>query len=802
MRRIASVTMGVSLAALTWGAMSNVAMAQSAAANQAAATAQDNGTPSVTNAGTDVVVTARRSAERLQDVPLAISAVTAKQLQASHNVGLADIAKITPGLKFTAFLDGFNGNVTIRGLQQENVQNSVGNVGTFLDGIYLQRGYLVDSALGDYDRIEVVKGPQSALYGQNTFAGAVNFVVRQPTDTFHANGELTAGNGDLGEARLGVGGPIIPGILDARLYGAISEFGGVLPNNWPGATGGSRNFGGHRWTNYSGGLKFTPTDKLTFNVFYYDLSRWQQISPFYTIDGTQADTNLNCGAATMNTSSGKSLFCGDLPTNPAAFRNPSTARNTGFFYQPQPGTFSTTQVFKGSASYKINDDLTLNYIYGNVRGSSLEQADFTTDSSVLPPFRYIYGAAQREGGLLTYSSHEARLVYNGPSPLKGEVGFFHSDADDHLIFGLLFIPYGVNYASQTNNPTSLVGVGIPFDNQDTTYATNSPFGRLTYNFLDDRAQISAELRYTFTSLADNDLLARAATPGLPLLKATYGDFTPRFTAQYKFSPDEMIYASAARGAKAGGFNGYVAGSVTLLPSEQSFGEETNWTYEAGWKAQLFDHALSIDADIFYVDWDNKQEAVEPSNYVPVNSQSAGVVPQIYENVGNAYSYGFELTTLWRPTGNITLNWSLSLQNPRFTAGAKALPSTPNCDNIVCNTSGDIGGNEIAQVSKVSTDFGGEYHGMFSDGIRYFIGADESYRGPQYVDDVNVARIAGYWLTDLHAGLAKDAWSVNVWAKNVFDARYVDASFVVPSIYQYNVNLGDPRTFGVTLAVNY
>ena len=469
-------------------------------------------------------------------------------------------------------------------------------------------------------------------------------------------------------------------ILDGRIYGAQSDFGGVWKNDYPGASGNSAYFGAHRWSNYSGALKFTPTSRLTITGLYYNSYRWQQMQPFYTINGTSADGNsLNCG---LPIAPGQySLYCGTLPTSNAFLHT----GQSGLFFQPQPGTWSKTQLWKGSVQYKISDDLTLNYIYGNVYGASLEQANFTSNSSILPNSGVFFGTAQREGGTLGYGSHEVRLVYNNPSfPLQGEVGYFHSQASDHLIFGLLFLDPSAPYKSETNNPTDISGVAIPFDNQDTIYTTNSPFGRLTYNFLDNKAQLSAEFRYTETGISDDDILAHETSPDLPLLKSSYGDFTPRFTAQYKFTPNNMVYASAASGAKAGGFNGYVSGSYTLQPSQQSYGEETNWTYELGWKAEMFDHTLDFDADVFYVDWKNRQEAVEPAGYVEVHSQSAGVVPTIYENVGDASSYGLEVSAQWLPTEHLTFTGSLSLQNPRYGSNAVAESFDNVCDNIICS----------------------------------------------------------------------------------------------------------------------
>ncbi len=760
----------------------------------------------------EVVVTARRSSEKLQDIPLAITAVSNETLIEDHAVGLEDVANLTPGLKFTSFLDSVNGNVTIRGLQQENVQNPVGNVGVFLDGVYLQRGFMVDTSLGDFQRIEVVKGPQSALYGENTFAGAVNYVLNQPTDEFKLDGTVTEGNGQLNEAKFGVGGPIIKGILDGRLYAAESDFNGIIPNAFPGATGTDQYFGGHKFQNYSGSLKFTPTDALTVTGFYNYGKRFYQIQPFYTIDGDSAENHMNCGEPANNGIAGQlSLWCGSLPTSTSAFRNPGATAPKGLSFLPQPGTTSTNEVGKAAASYKFTDGLTLNYTYGRAIGDSLEQASFATDPTAKNPF-FPFLAAQREGGELTYQSHEARIVYDGPGAFTGEVGYFYSRTDDQEAFGLLFTGADAPYLNQGNNPVAETPGEIVFFHYNEHYTTNSPFGRIKYSFLDSKADLTAEVRYTSTRLSYEDILgeetAKKAGTALPLpLNATYNNVTPRFTADYKVTPDELVYASAARGVKDGGFNGYEASTTTLLPSQRSFGEEDNWTYELGWKATYPEQKLVVDADFFYVNWQNRVESVVPSNFnAPlVNSQSAGVVPAIYENVGNATSYGIELSTKWRPTSNWDVAEALSLQNPRFSGSSIAPSFNAVCTPALCkfNSKGlvSVTGNELPLVSEVTNDLEVDYLGRIDDWT-YRVGFNEIYRGMQYVDDINLTKIAAFWLTDAHATFGKDQFKVTLWTKNLFNREYVSSSFSVPSIYQYNANLGELRTYGVTLAVNF
>ena len=129
-----------------------------------------------------IVVTTRRQEESLQEVPISITALGDEDLLEKSIGDFDDVAAYTPGLSFRDFVTGFNGVATMRGLAQANVQDAVGNVGVFVDGIYLQRGYMVNFSLADMERIEVVKGPQSALYGQNTFSGAINVVTKKPTN--------------------------------------------------------------------------------------------------------------------------------------------------------------------------------------------------------------------------------------------------------------------------------------------------------------------------------------------------------------------------------------------------------------------------------------------------------------------------------------------------------------------------------------------------------------------------------------------------------------------------------------------
>jgi iron complex outermembrane receptor protein len=155
--------------------------------------------------GDEIVVTARKRAESLQDVPVAITAFTSDEIQSARIEGLADVAKLTPGLNFTPLFGAQNQLPIIRGAAQTFGQL---NVGVFLDGVYLSGKAAVDLELNDLERIEVVRGPQSALYGRNTFAGAINYVTRRPTAEPEARAEVTVGDRGLVRVAGAASGPL------------------------------------------------------------------------------------------------------------------------------------------------------------------------------------------------------------------------------------------------------------------------------------------------------------------------------------------------------------------------------------------------------------------------------------------------------------------------------------------------------------------------------------------------------------------------------------------------------------------
>jgi len=775
----------VSVLALAFGAFSSSASAQTAASEPDAAASLD-----------DVVVTARRSSERVQSIPLTINAQTSEQLEARGITDLQGISRYTPGLQFKDYVTTFNGSATIRGLAQTNIQNAVGNVGTFIDGIYLQRGYLVNTSLGDWARIEVVKGPQSALYGANTFSGAINYVTHEADDVLTANASATIG--DAGSSiSAALGGPIIEGILAGRVFIAKSEYDGTWDNNLPGVTGISSKFGASERDAYSVALKLTPNTSFDASLYYTEVNRTEYLRPYYQIDGVFVEDKLNCGPISAATGR-PSMFCGTFSTDPSVYRSGVGNRPADLFSAEQSPAISETQLLRGAANWQLNDAFSIHYLYGFVRGEA--QEDFSFASNNFNPTGRATITQQHEGGRLEYISHDIRLAYDNGGAFKGDIGYFNSTTEDRFVFGNRTVTPGRLLLRTTTDPIDMTGRNT-FTNSDATYDIEAVFARGSFSFLDDRAKLSAEARFSTTDIVYNDILGRTAVPSRPLLTSSTDAFTPRATLEFKLAPDNLIYASAARGVKAGGFNGYVVSTTVLTLAEQTWDPESNWTYEIGSKNSFLDRRLTLNAGLFYVDWTDKQARARPVNYTaPI---TPGVTPpSIYRAVGNATAYGVEVDGQFRPIPELQLTFSANYTKSEYQEGSFGLDYLGLCNGIFCPLDASVQGNQIEGAPSFSSAFGAEWRNHLTGDWDYYVGGDVTYQNKQYQDAMNLISIDGYALVDGRVGIDNGTWRAFVWAKNLLDETYIQNAFGTLSLRQYSPSFGEKRTVGLTVSASF
>ena len=731
----------------------------------------------------EVVVTARREKENLQDVPLSVTTFSATQLADQGLTSLSDIARLTPGLNYTPYVTAGYPVITIRGLAQRAITNLEENVSTFYGGIYLPRGYLVDTGFGGIDRVEVVEGPQSALYGRNAFAGAINYVPIAPPTRLTGDLFSTVGNDGRLDYGGSVGAPLIAGKLSAIAGYGHSEFDGTWANPHPNAdakdNGTTGNMGGYSNNTYFAALAFTPVDRLKVDVNWERVQKNVEAAGTYEFDnqipgGTGPSTNCDpIGGVNQ-------FYCGKLPV-----RQPIVDPRS-------QGLISRSDLYRVNVNYKLTDQLSIDYLYGRIDSMaySFDQISINSVTGDIPGANLIEFL-----GLPVDSdnsnSNEIRVNYeNGPTKIS--FGGSTSTVYDLTQVSLAFLPALDTTPIYPSSPGA-----FPVGDEVTHIDTNSAYAQVSQDFLDRRLNIELEGRYTSEYKRGDDLLESVEQ------KARFDYFTPRVAAKWNFTKQNNVYVSAARGAKSGGFNG-----GDIEPNERTYSPETNWTYELGTKNQFFGRRLQLDGDVFYVDWSNLQTVATSAN--------PAFVGTITRNIGSVTDYGLEVNGLAKLFGGLTASTAFTFANPtynkgavdpRYTQGLTASGApTLICNGITCPANGSIAGNQLAVESKYQATFGLHYDGNLElrELIHYSVGGDIDYKSRQYVDPVLLTYVPATTLVNLNGLLSYKNYEIDFFAKNLFNLKYASSAVytLMPTDLRYEVGLGDLRTYGMTVRVKY
>ncbi len=769
----------------------------------------------------EVLVTARKKEESLQDVPVAVTALSGDLLSSVEARGLEDIARLTPGFSFER-ANGSLAQPVIRGQAQPRLTSPVQNVATYLNGIYLQRSYQVDSDLLALQRVEIIKGPQSALFGRNAFSGAINYVTRKPdVDEFNIKVEGTIGNYDREELKGYISIPIA-GIAGISLAASTSEFDGT----WENDNVASESLSGLPTEGNLGGsetdsqlLQFTlaPNDELEINGFWNHREILIENPASYaqsTMSAIREGNTNNCYpfediAAVINPylNGTMGLYCGELSTQPELAEGES--RPAGILADRRGvGNDGETDVYGLEVNYQFTDELSGSYQYGKTEADSFNMGTLSGD-----PVNgtYLGGTLfdSRGNGTIESDSHDMRLEWQGDS-LRVMGGMFYSSVEDY--------DYGASYVFTPNTDTPInpelfpVGNTVPpgFSSSTREETVDAVYALVSYSF-DNSVTLTLEGRYTVETIEQQAADYYTGAPVGEEFSEDFEYFTPRATVDYQFSDNMMAYASVARGVKSGGFN-----TRAILPEEQVYDPETNWTYELGLKGSLLDNRLVFDSAIFYTDWSDMQGS---------RAQTDAVIgtPLIIGNVDGAEIMGLELSTQYALTDSIDLFFGAAVADGEYKDGAeepviaRALcqnpaylpPGTPACPYL---DQTDIGGNQIARAPKYQANAGisyetalGEVMGM---NVNFFARADYSYQSKQYADPTNTAYVPDRSLVNGSFGLSSDAWTLRFWGKNLLDEEY--SSFVFATFaplgqgsgVTYSPLLGDLRTYGATFSYEF
>ncbi len=807
------------------------ALAQSAAppapAPQPTTTPQD-----APNTIDQIVVTAQKRTQSLQDVPIVVTTISRQLLQDTGIKDIKDLALLTPGLVVTSTTSEASTTARIRGIgtvgDNPGLESSVGVV---IDGVYRPRNGVGFGDLGDVNRIEVLKGPQGTLFGKSTSAGVINVITAEPSFRFGANAEFTASNygGYGGSAE--VTGPLIPDVLAGSLYFADRQRDGYF-NVATGAGPRTKAYDNTRnFYTLRGQLLYEPTNQLKLRFIADYSHRTENCCIATVVRPGETNPIINALAGGMGEGDGSRPYSRDAYSNRPDLQN---VTDGGLSLQ---------------ADYKIpnmNATLTSISAWRDWKTVAGFDADFSTaDLLYLPTNDSNSNEFRQLSQEVRFAGSYGRIDYL--------VGAFYAHEDlrsnTSILFGNQFGTYLSLLFSGGKDPlflphtfgTNFVAGQGSVDRYKQANDSYSVFTNDTIH-LTDKLELNIGLRYTDDekvlnntdqNIGNGATCAAIAQAGafvggavasviepavcLPFQSPGFNNFTNRQSEgeqevtgtaklNYRFDPRFLVYASYARGYKAGGFNldrtqcaigvdpGCTPGSAaTIAPlrNTQFPGEFVN-SYELGEKATLLDRKLSLNATLFYQEFTNFQ----------LNTFNGLVF--VVDSVPKITSEGLDTDFVFFPIRDLSFQGGVTVADTRYDLNSGQLATLQARTGFQGSR-----GSRLSLAPLYSSTLSATYTQHLNDDfkLRYNIGAKYS-SGYNTGSDLDPGkRQAGFALFNARVVFApsNDRWAVELWAENLFDRNYKQVAF--DSGYQnvpsnatgvLDAFLGAPRTFGVTL----
>lgn len=720
----------------------------------------------------EITVTARKYVERLQDVPLTITAFTVEEMQAAGFESIRDVVDHTPGVFISSTTGRNQDRLAIRG--QTSVSTAGGpNAGIFIDGIYVS-GSAQTLELDNVERVELLKGPQSALFGRSTLSGAVNYVTRRPSNQFYGVGKASvAEHGEYVISGL-VSGPINAKwsyLVSARQFERDGEFVNQVS--------GARDIGGQSSTGGSLGLRWQPTD--AFDAYLRVMYQEDDDQPIAIY--TQGPEFNNCLLDTP-----RQYYCGRVRPDPSSIR---LVTRSPIYRDGEAGTNREA----------LRTALQLDWDLGPV---TLASVTSYTDEQTREGFDATYRAAPNVPAMILPSgppiditrsfediSQELRVQSNRDTGLRYLGGVYFFDSDRREI--ATYIPSGPNRDRGVLNARNF-----------------AVFGRLEYELL-DRLTVGAELRWQKDRLSLEDPDSNID------LRSEFTNTLPRATLDYKITDDVMVYGLFAKGNKPGSFNLVSGLAPELIPID----EEEAETYELGVKASLFDRRVYLAASAYYVDWLNQEQAT--SCGPPQCTQQVFYTA----NLGQSVVRGLELDlsavvipNWWslRLTHAITdteIKYAQLVGRPNDSAliEAAAFGFPAIRDQLGRIVQVNVRGTDVPATPEhtfsASTTVG---NALWSTGYEWFVRADYLRIGSQFDQIFNAAYTGTRENLHLRLGLKNERLEVAVFGRNLTDddtplAIIRSISFSGPSLAAASVRafpaiLQSSRTFGLTMRYQF
>jgi iron complex outermembrane receptor protein len=693
----------------------------------------------------EVVVTARKRVENLQDVPVSITAVGAQEISERGSVRVRDLASAIPNFVFTGPQDNSAPQITVRGIQSQarvNVGFDSG-MGVYVDGVVQGRPIGFNQELMDVERVEFLRGPQGTLFGKNSISGAISVTTRRPSEQF--TGEVRA---EVGSDGLRAGNVYFSGPLSDRVLFSASAFrrerDGYVDNLATGRPVDNEDSVGARAK-----LLFKVTDDLELTL------------------------------------------AGDVVNDDATTTSSRSISGYGFVPRPyQINVDVPTLAARDLSSVSLSVDwkvgggtLTSISSYGQM------SRDRTNDTDA--------GPLDVVRSKLTNDQDQFTQEIRFTSGTEGAVSY---------IAGLYYFRQDIDSFSQScfgtiaGVPAFLRGVcGDTSGNITTT--SKAAFANADWR-LSDALTLTAGLRYTKEE-KDLDYLQNGfpfgVAPSLPRQKDRLADndTSPTVSLLWKATSDVNIYASVSRGFKSGGWNldNITSNSITRF-SQLRFTAESAWNYELGAKTSWLDNRLTLNAAIYRIKYEELQ-AVQLQQVLG----GGGAVVAVVSNAANARSQGVELEMTARPTENLLLSAAVGYSSAEYTdyLDRTAAGTTLNFSGNRLDNAPEWTRTASVQYTLPAGALRWRFRGDWSMRSDYYFGRD----------NLASQQLAGWSTANVQVGVsdAGQRWEVVAFADNVTDRQYIVAKggggFPFPGVGSSVTEVyGTPRQIGVRASLRF
>jgi outer membrane receptor protein involved in Fe transport len=699
-------------------------------------------------ASADIVVTAQKRAERLQDVPLSITAYTEDSIERQGIKTFEDYAARSAGVRLSR--DGSQSSFSVRGIQSTSTADTTSaTAGIYVDDYPLYDTWFrfssPDVRVFDVQRIEVLRGPQGTLYGATSLSGSIRILTNKPDlGSFGAKAEATVSTTDgSGRPNYDAGAminvPLSTDRVGIRAVGYVRRDAGYIDNPVQGLTNvdDRRTYGGRFYLS----LKPTETLDLLASVTYQRDEQDDQTATYYFPTATRTIEQCN-SAAPIRTRS-------DLLI----------------------ATLAADQELGGG-------NLNLTATYGDNQSNNLFNAT---------PFSAILGVPLPTAGVQPSDSNtkilEARYTSDASKPFRFVLGGYYNSR---------YREFTQTFAQPALVP--IFGTSLIYRTEAQQRATEyAGFGEGTWAFA-PRWEATVGLRvfgnaYDLQSSVAG-LLNNPAAPGVANLTDVQNNqtsTTPRFSLSYKPSRNVNLYATASKGYRFG-LSNFNTGTSSGIPL--AYNSDSLWNYEAGVKATMWGGRVTLNSSAYYIDWSDIQLTF-------LNTRGQGFIT----NAGDARSYGLETEFAFQPTRAFQLNASLSVGRSELTKdnpGIQRRAASARGPRVL----GVFAGDRLPGSQEISASGGIQYNIRDLGAGDAYVRVDDVYVGPSYVDFMKEGSlgVGDYNLVNLRLGYKLENFEITAFADNLFNSRGIvnavpNADVVGLTDAAFRVR---PRTFGLTL----